>query len=55
MIPHVWAVPETTSLGQAAEAMCRLEVSLLVVADRGIVRGTIAAADLGMEVLPHVH
>jgi signal-transduction protein with cAMP-binding, CBS, and nucleotidyltransferase domain len=55
MIPHVWTVPATATLGQAAEAMYRLEVSLLVVADHGVVSGTISAADLRVEVSPHVH
>ncbi len=55
MIPNVWTIPVTTTLGQAAAAMSDLQVGLLVVADHGVVVGTVTAEDLQIEVAPHVH
>lgn len=55
MIPHVWMIPATATLGQAAQAMLDLEVGLLVVADRGVVLGAITAGDLGLGQIPHAH
>lgn len=55
MIPNVWTIPSTTTLGQVAEAMYDLDVGLLVVADRGFVLGTVAASDLHLDAAHHVH
>jgi CBS domain-containing protein len=55
MIPHVWIIPATATLGQAAQAMIDLEAGLLVVADRGVVLGAITAGDLGLGPTPHAH
>jgi hypothetical protein len=55
MIPHVWTVPATTTLGQAAQAIRDLEVGLLVVADQGELLGVVTAAEIGLDPAPHVH
>jgi CBS domain-containing protein len=55
MIPNVWTIPSTATLGQVAEAMYDLDVGLLVVADRGFVLGTVAASDLHLDDAHHAH
>lgn len=55
MIPHVWTIPATATLGQAAQAILDLEAGLLVVADHGVVLGVITAGDLGLGATPHAH
>jgi hypothetical protein len=55
MIPHVWTIPASTTLGQAAPAMLDVEAGLLVVADHGVVLGVITAGDLGLGPTPHAH
>lgn len=55
MIPHVWTIPGSATLGQVVAAMTDLEVGLLVVADHDVVLGTVTAQDLAVDVTPHVH
>jgi hypothetical protein len=57
MIPHVWTLPTTATLGQAVEAMLDLEVGMLVVADRDQVLGVVTGDDVDLDHsdVPHVH